>query len=224
MRVLQGALAGVAVGSFVGWSTGVLRPWSGALAGVLLVLAALVSISAGRREGRQRAAARRSNPVTAAVVAAPGGFFTGRRLGDALAWLAAEHAVAVLERVAVTEDALAVLGPGPQGPRLAEVTERDGAFAVEFADLPTGEPSLGSARFQARDVAPDVLPRALERARREHPATWTEVVDPEAVLLRPDRLRDEVTVQLHNGSLTGLDQTLWASAAGDVLFVQESLS
>ncbi len=134
--------------------------------------------------------------------------------------------MATLERVGVTEDGLVVLFPGPQGPRLAAVTEHGAGFAVEFPDVPAdvGAPYPGAGRFQARDLAPDVLPRALERARREHPATWTSVQDPEALVLRPDRLRDEVTVLVHNASPAGADQTLWTSAAGDLLYVQESLS
>lgn len=232
MRVLQGVLAGVATGCFVGNALEVYRPFSGLLGGALLALLFVTFLVDARRRaprsatGQQRVDALRGRLAGAAPAApaAPAGFLAGRRLGDALAWLAAEHAVTVLERVGVTEDSLAVLAPGPQGPRLAGVTERGGRFEVEFVDLPADEQFTTSGRFTARDVAPDVLPRALERARREHPATWTEVTDAEAVLLRPDRLRDDVTVQLHNGSLTGLDQTLWASASGDVLFVQESLS
>lgn len=230
MRVLRGLLLGCAAGSAVGWSVDVYRPLSGvaavALAGLFLLLGAPDRAARRRDRLQQQVAGLRGQVARAApgVPAAPAGFFAGRRLGDALAWLAAEHAVTVLERVGVTEDAVAVLAPGPQGPRLAEVTAAGAGFAVEFVDVPVGEPYAGSGRFQARDVAPDVLPRALERARREHPATWTTVADAEAVLLRPDRLRDDVTVQLHNGALEGADQVLWASAAGDVLYVQDSLA
>ncbi|SFD73320.1 hypothetical protein [Klenkia taihuensis] len=228
--MLQGVLAGVATGCLVGNALEVYRPFSGALGGALLALLVVSLLVDARRRAPRSAAARQQRVdalrgrLAAAAPTAPAGFLAGRRLGDALAWLATEHAVTVLERVGVTEDSLAVLAPGPQGPRLAQVTEHEGRFLVEFVDLPADPQFVVPGRFTARDVAPDVLPRALDRARREHPATWTEVTDAEAVLLRPDRLRDEVTVQLHNGSLTGLDQTLWASASGDVLFVQESLS
>ncbi|SCX37528.1 hypothetical protein SAMN03159343_0126 [Klenkia marina] len=232
MRFVQGLLLGVSAGCLVGAAADVLRSYS--LVGAVLAFVLFAVLSGRGSAGRQDAARRRTDARLRATRArlqpdtpsTPGGFFAGRRLGDALAWLAAEHAISTLERVGVTEDDLVVLFPGPQGPRLAVVHEAGSGFEVGFVDEPADPRALlgGTGRFQARDLAPDVLPRVLERARRDHPDTWTHVQDPEAVLHRPDRLRDDVTVQLHNGAPTGADQTVWASGSGDLLYVQESLS
>lgn len=228
MRFLQGASLGVAIGCLVAAIADVYRTWAALLGVVAFVLVVVLTFrgAAGsprqaRRPGRRPggAPAKASGPRTAT------GFFVGRRLGDALAWLAQQHGVGTLESVQVTEDTVLVTDLGPRGRRISAVEFADGAFTVDTADIEP-EPGAGldtSGRFQARDLAPDVLDRVLQRAARTHPATWTDVTEPTARIEQPDRLRGEVTVQLVNGAAGFEDATLWASAAGDLLYLQRTV-
>lgn len=222
MRFLQGTALGVAIGCVFAATADVYRPYAvvlGVVAVVLVVVLAYRDVARPARRARPR-------PATPAASGprAPTGFFVGRRLGDALLWLAQEHGVSVLEQVEVTEDSVLVTDLGPRGRRTSAVEFVDGALTVDQDDLPV-EPGAGldtSGRFQARDLAPDVLARALERAARQHAASWTDVADLSARIEQPDRLRAEVTVQLVNGADGFEDETLWTSAAGDLLYLQRS--
>lgn len=229
MRFLQGASLGVAIGCLVAASADVHRTWAVVLGVVAFVLAVVLTFrgvaGSPRPTGRPGAA-----PVKGSGPRAATGFFVGRRLGDALAWLAQEHGVSTLVSVEITEESLLVTDLGPRGHRISAVELAGGGFTVDTADLEP-EPGAGrgagsdtSGRFQARDLAPDVLDRVLQRAGRAHPATWTDVAEPTARIEHPDRLRGEVTVQLVNGATGFEDETLWASAAGDLLYLQRAVA
>ncbi len=223
MGFLKGRCLGTAIGCGLAALAGVYRPYA-----IGLGIAAAVLLVVLPSPGRRARLAAQSSPIapTATGPTLPSGFFTGRRLGDALAWIAQDRGVTTLEQLAVTEETVAVTDLGPTGRRFTVVSDEGGAFRADSVDG-AAEPGAGldtSGRFQARDLAPDVLTRALDRARREHPETWTHVADLEAVVDRPDRLRNEVTVRLHNGAPEAEDETLWVSAAGDLLYVQRSLA
>lgn len=234
MRVVQGLLLGLAVGSAVAASLEVAREEFALLMGACLLLSLVlwvVSVVRSTLAAPTPVPASSLSPAFSPPGARtgpgrwPSGLFAGRALGDALAWAAAEHGVRTLYSVTVTEGAVDLLGSTfPGGPPVfLAITPVPGGWQGESDGLPAEvDPGAGAGlvqdAFTAGDLAPDVLSRLVEDARRQEAFPRVEDADLAAVIDRPHGLRDEVTVRVAaDDDLTSA--TWWGTADGRLLFV-----
>jgi len=236
VRVLHGLLLGLAAGFLVAALLGVEREVSGLVVVGCLLLSLVLWLASAIRSGSTAPAgsAVRSGVRPVAVPAAgrpgrppgtgPGGMFAGRALGDALAWVAREHGLHALYSVTVTEEEVDVLGSSvPGGPvTFLAITAGPGGWAADSDVLP-GETDLGTGAgmvhdvFTAADLAPDVLSRLLDEARRRDVRPRVADADLAAVIDRPHGLRPDVTVRVAaDDELTSA--TWWGTAEGRLLF------
>ncbi|KQS66018.1 hypothetical protein ASG41_11590 [Modestobacter sp. Leaf380] len=219
MRFVRGLVLGLGLGSVGAFAADVARPYSALSAFVLLTVSGLLALRSpqrprpGTRPGRGRTPAR--PPGTP-------GFSSGRVLGDALEWATRQHGVTTLERIEVTDDEVELTVAGPTV--LTTITVRadpsaPGGFTarVEPAAADPASGPFPPVRFSPRDVGPHALSRVLDRARLQHPDTWGGDQDLVTVVDVPTGLRDEVTLRVQGD----WGDVLWATASGDLLYVQQ---
>ncbi|PZA20881.1 hypothetical protein DMO24_13195 [Modestobacter versicolor] len=229
-------LLGLAVGFAAAAGLDVVPGFSGTVVGVCLATSVVLWAVWAVRSGPSRPTAV-APPVTGARPPSagpgpgpgpgPGGMFAGRALGDALAWAAAEHGLTTLYSVTVGEQEVGVLGSAlPGGPlSFLVVTAVPGGWQGRVDALPA-EVDLGTGAaiaddaFRAGDLAPDVLSRLLDDARRQDARPRVDGADLTAVIDRPRGLRPDVTVRVAADD-EWVSATWWGTADGRLLFVDQ---
>jgi len=232
VRVVQGLLLGLAVGSVVAASLEVARQEFALVFGASALLSLVLAVVSAVRSTRAASAAV-PDPVPPRTGVrtgsgrAPGGMFAGQALGDALTWAAREHGLRTLYSVTVTEGEVDLLGSSVPGgpPVFLAITPMPGGWAGDSDGVPPEvDPAAGAGlrqdAFTAGDLAPDVLSRLLEDAHRQDARPRVADADLAAVIDRPHGLRSDVTVRVAaDGDL--VSATWWGTADGRLLFVDQ---